>query len=165
MNEPLANMLRYNRWANEQLFAFCRTLGDAQLDVCGAGASGTVRTLLVHITGGQQTLVLRTMGRQHEGELNRSSPWPGWDALLQALGDSNDALIAIAEPLDVDAEVDLPFMGKTYRFPKSFFLVHALEHAVEHRTEIKLTLGALGIETPDLDGWPWSADAGFGQEV
>ena len=90
--------------------------------------------------------------------------WPGWDALMTAVRQSNNDLIAIAESLDTDVDVDLPFMGKTYRFPKSFFLVHAVEHGVEHRTEIKLTLGALGIETPDLDGWAWSAAAGFGKE-
>src|SRR5207248_10431127 len=27
--------------------------------------------------------------------------------------------------------------GKTYEYPKSFFLLHAIEHGVEHRTEIK----------------------------
>ena len=84
--------------------------------------------------------------------------------LMTAVRQSNNDLIAIAESLDTDVDVDLPFMGKTYRFPKSFFLVHAVEHGVEHRTEIKLTLGALGIETPDLDGWAWSAAAGFGKE-
>ena len=158
-------MLRYNRWANEQLFAFCRDLPDEQLDARGAGASGTVRTLLVHIAGGQQTFVLRTQGRQHEGELNRASAWPGFEALTDIVRHSSDELVAIAEALAGDEEVDLPYMGKTYRFPKSFFLVHAVEHGVEHRTEIKLTLGRLGIETPDLDGWSWGAAAGFGAEV
>jgi hypothetical protein len=56
-------------------------------------------------------------------------------------------------------------MGKVYRIPKSFFLVHALEHGVEHRTEIKVDLGAIGITTPDLDGWAYAAAAGIGREV
>ena len=90
-------MLRYNRWANDQVFAFCRGLDDAHLDARGAGASGTVRELLTHIAGGQQTFVLRTHGRQHEGELNRESAWPGFDAVMQALRESSDALVAIAE--------------------------------------------------------------------
>lgn len=56
-------------------------------------------------------------------------------------------------------------MDKVFGFPKSFFLAHAAEHGVEHRTEIKLALAQLGIETPDLDGWPYSAAAGYGREV
>ena len=74
-------------------------------------------------------------------------------------------MVSIAEGLDVDTDVDLPWLDKTYRFPKSFFLVHALEHGVEHRTEIKLALAAAGIATPDLDGWSYSAAMGYGQEV
>jgi uncharacterized damage-inducible protein DinB len=53
----------------------------------------------------------------------------------------------------------------TYRYPKRFFLVHALEHGVEHRTEVKVALGYIGVETPDLDGWPYSAAAEYGRVV
>src|SRR5262245_55324728 len=157
MNAPLAEMLRYNRWANLSLFEACRALTDEQLDSRAPGASGSVRELLTHIAGGQQTFVRRTQGRQHESELNRGSAWPGFDALLDVVRRSCDDLIAIAEGLDADSDVDLPWMGKTYRFPKGFFLVHAVEHGVEHRTEVKLMLAPLGFETPDLDGWQYAA--------
>jgi hypothetical protein len=36
---------------------------------------------------------------------------------------------------------------------------------MEHRTEIKVSLNHLGIETPDLDGWSYSDAAGYGEEV
>jgi uncharacterized damage-inducible protein DinB len=165
MNTPLAEMLRYNGWANLALFKACRALTDEQLDAPAPGASGSVRVLLTHIAGGQQTFVLRTMGRQHEGELNRTSPWPGFDTLIDLIARSSDDLIAIAEGLNTDREVDLPYMGKVYRYPVSFFLVHAMAHGSEHRTEVKLTLAQLGVDMPDLDGWPYSAAAGYGREV
>lgn len=158
-------MLRYNRWANLQLFEACRSLTGEQRALRLPAASGSVGELLVHIAGGQQTFVLRTMGRQHEGELSRGSPWPGFAALFEALIKSNDDLIRIAEGLDQDRNADLPWMGKTYRFPVSFFLVHAVEHGTEHRTEVKLSLNHFGIETPDLDAWSYAPAAGFGQEV
>ncbi len=165
MNAPLAEMLRYNRWATSTLIEACRALPDADLDARLPGVSGPVRELLTHIVGAQQTFVLRTMGRQHEGELSRSSAWPGFDTLLELTNQSGDALIAIAEGLDVDREVDLPYLGTVYRFPASFFLVHAMAHGVEHRTEIKVALGQRGIATPDLDGWPYAVAAGYGHEV
>jgi uncharacterized damage-inducible protein DinB len=62
-------------------------------------------------------------------------------------------------------EVDLPWQAKAFRYPMSFFLLHALEHGVEHRTEIKVTMAELGVERPDLDGWPYSEAAGYGLEV
>jgi uncharacterized damage-inducible protein DinB len=145
MNEPLAAMLRYNRWATRTLLEACRGLSGEQLDARAPGTSGSVRVLLTHIVGGEQTFVLRTRGRHHEGELNRTSAWPGIDELLRIAANTGDELVAIAGALDRDADVDLPFRGKTYRFPKSFFLLHAVEHGAEHRTEVKVTLVSIFI--------------------
>jgi uncharacterized damage-inducible protein DinB len=165
MNQPLAEVLRYNRWATLRLLDACRSLTDEQLDTRGPGTSGTVRELLMHVVGGQQTFVLRTMGRQNEGELGRWSGWPGFDELLQVARESSDQLVAIAEDLVEDSEVALPYMGRVFSFPRSFFLVHAAEHGVEHRTEVKVALAQLGVETPDLDGWSYAGAAGHGREV
>lgn len=140
-------------------------LTDEQLDARLPACSGPVRELLVHLVGGQQTFALRTQGRQHEKELSRASDWPGFDELLRLARQSSDELVAIAEALEVDADVGLPFAGKTYRFPRSFFLTHAVEHGVEHRTEVKVTLASIGIATPDLDAWQWAAAEGFGREM
>ncbi|HET9014944.1 MAG TPA: DinB family protein [Thermomicrobiaceae bacterium] len=165
MNAPLAEMFRYNRWANLTLLAACRALDDATLDARVPGVSGSVRELLLHIVGGEQTFVLRTTGRQHEGELSRGSAWPGFDVLQDIANRTSDDLIRIAEGLTTDRPVDLLWMGKAYRYPTSFFLLHALEHGVEHRTEIKLALAQRGIATPDLDAWEYAPTAGFGAEV
>jgi uncharacterized damage-inducible protein DinB len=165
MNAPLAEMLRYNKWATLTLLDACTLLSDEHLDAHVAATSGSVRELLMHVVGAQQTLALRTQGRQHEGELNRRSAWPGFETLAELAAQSGDELIAIAEGLDVDRSVDLPYMGKDYRFPTSFFLVHAVEHGAEHRTEVKVALGQLGVETPDLDGWSYAGAMGYGQEV
>jgi uncharacterized damage-inducible protein DinB len=166
VNDGLAEVFRYNRWANLRLVDACRSLSDEQLDARVPGTSGTVRELLLHVVGGQQTLVLRTKGRQHEGrELTRSSEWPGLDVLREVAERSSDELVAIAAGLDEDSEVLLPYRGRTCAYPKRFFLAHAAEHGVEHRTEIKLALAQLGVPTPDLDGWEFSDAAGHGREV
>jgi uncharacterized damage-inducible protein DinB len=165
MNQPLAELFRYNRWANLRLVDACRDLSAAQLATHAPGTSGSIGELMTHVVGGQQTFVLRTKGRQHEGELNRQSAWPGIDVLRELAMSTSDELIAIADRLDEVAEIDLPYGPKTYRFPVSFFLTHALAHGVEHRTEIRFALAHLGIEAPDLDGWAYAADAGYGREV
>lgn len=165
MNEPLAEPFRYNRWATLTLLSACRMLSDDLLDRRVSGGSGSVRELLLHLVGGQQTFVLRTEGRQHEGELNRGSAWPGFDTLVTMAEQSSDQLIAIAGGLEREREVVLPWQGQRYRYPVSFFLVHALEHGVEHRTEIKLALAHMGVPTPDLDGWAFADAAGYGQAI
>lgn len=165
MNISLAEMFIYNAWANHELFEACRSLSDEQLDTRVRGISGTVRELLMHIAGGQQTMILRTEGLQHEGELNRWSTWPGIDQVIEIAKETSQGLISIAEQINGDEEVDLAYQGKTYRYPTRFFLVHALEHSIEHRTEVKTALGYIGIETPDLDGWLYSRAAGYGKIV
>ena len=165
MNEPLAEMFRYNRWATGTLLDACSGLSDGVLDARLPGISGTIRQLLLHLVGGQQTQVLRTMGRQHEGEPTRSSPWPGFDALMAMAAASSDRLVAIAERLDETEFGELAWQGRLHRYPVSFFLVHALEHGVEHRTEIKVALRQLGVGTPDLDGWFFAKAMGYGGEV
>jgi len=165
MNNDLAEMFRYNAWANRELFNACRSLTEEQLDMHIQGVSGSIRELLMHIAGGQQTFVLRTKGRQHEGELGRQSEWPGIEAVIQIAASTSAELIDIAEQLADNEVVDLSYQGKTYRYPKRFFLVHAMEHSTEHRTEVKVALAHAGIETPDLDGWNYAEAAGYGQEV
>ena len=110
--------------------------------------------------------MLRTKGRQHEGESRHiEAGWPGLDMLREVVESSGDELIAIAANLDEDELVALPYQGKTYEYPKGFFLLHAIEHGVEHRTEIKVALALIGIETPDLDGWFYAPVAGYGREI
>jgi uncharacterized damage-inducible protein DinB len=100
MNKGLAEMFRYNAWANRALFEACRSLTEAQLDTHVPGISGSVRDLLMHIAGGQQTFILRTKGRQHEGELGRWSDWPGIETLIHIAARTSDELISIAEQLE-----------------------------------------------------------------
>jgi uncharacterized damage-inducible protein DinB len=165
MNKALVEMFRYNAWANRELFQACRSLTGEQLDARVRGTSGSVRELLLHIVGGQQTFILRTRGRQHEGELDRQSPWPGIDSLIDLAETTSQQLIAIAEQLDGDEEVDLPYLGQAYRYPARFFLVHAMAHSAGHRTEVQVALAHLGVDTPDLDGWLYSDYAGYGSVV
>jgi uncharacterized damage-inducible protein DinB len=165
MSEALADCLRDNRWANQMLIDACSGLTEEQLNTRARQSSRSARDLLSHIVGSELTFALRTKGRQNEGESRRVDTWPGFEVLREVAASSGDDLIAIAAGLDEDDLVALPFRGKKYEYPKSFFLLHAIEHGVEHRTEIKLTLALTDIDTPDLDGWSYSEAAGYGREV
>ena len=125
----------------------------------------SARDLLSHIVGSELTFVLRTKGRQNEGESRHVDTWPGFEVLREVAASSGEDLIAIAADLDEDELVALPYQGKTFEYPKSFFLLHAIEHGVEHRTEIKVTLALIGIETPDLDGWFYAPAAGYSRQI
>lgn len=166
MDAPFAELLRYNGWANATLIEACRGLDESLLWARPAGLSGSIGELWTHLAGGQQTFVLRLKGRQNEGELTRASAWPGMAAIEAILRETSDALVAAADALAPGATAILPpYFGKQYRFPQAFFLLHAVTHGIEHRTELKCGLAALGISTPDLDAWSYAAAAGIGEEV
>ncbi len=165
MDRGTVEMLEYNRWANRMLLEAARILPPETLAARPAGLSAPIGSLFTHLVGGEQTFALRTKGRQHEGELNRASAFPGFDELLRISAETGAALIEAARTTPDDATVDLPYMGKRFRHLVRFFLVHAVTHAAEHRTEIKVGLNALGIATPDLDGWSYAGAMGYGAEV
>lgn len=162
MTEPLAELFEYNLWATQTLIDGCRATPLESLQSRVPGVSDTVAALFTHLVGGQQTFALRTKGRQHEGELNRRSAFPGWDELARLAGASGRELLDIARTCQGDETVALSWQGQTSVLPLRFILTHAIEHATEHRTEIKVALGALGFATPDLDGWSYAAAKGYG---
>jgi uncharacterized damage-inducible protein DinB len=150
VSKAFADCVRYNRWANLRLIDACRALTDEQLDTRATQSSRSVRELLQHVVGSSRHV---------------EEKWPGIEMLRDVVAATGDELIAIATDLDEDEMVALPYQGKTPEYPKFFFLLHAIEHGVEHRTEIKVTLALIGIETPDLDGWFYSPAAGYGREI
>ena len=161
-NAPLAQLFRYNAWANERALDACRGLADEQLDAVGSGSFGSIRETLMHVIYGQYSFLARLGGKAQDSR-SVSPPWPGFDALGAVAAETSDALVAASSALGGDADVVLAFAGKSYRYPKSFFLVHAMQHGVEHRTQIGTMLSALGCETPDLDGWAFAGATGLGE--
>src|SRR6266568_3104019 len=97
MNEALVDCLRYNRWANRALIDACRGLNAEQLDARATPSSRSVRELFQHIVGSELTFVLRTKGRQHEGEARQvEETWPGFETLRDVVTSSGDDMVAIA---------------------------------------------------------------------
>jgi uncharacterized damage-inducible protein DinB len=166
MSKALADCLRYDRWANLALIDSCRGLTEDRLGLRATPSSRSVAELFQHLAGSELTFVFRTKGRQHEGESRHiEGAWPTFEVLRDVLASTGDELIAIATGLDEDELVILQYRGKRFEYPQGFFLLHAFQHGVEHRTEIKVTLALNGIDTPDLDGWFYSEAAGYGREV
>jgi uncharacterized damage-inducible protein DinB len=49
---------------------------------------------------------------------------------------------------------------QSYELPAALLLVQAINHATEHRTQIKTALTQAGITPPELDGWTWDDATG-----
>ena len=53
----------------------------------------------------------------------------------------------------------------TWRMPVSLFLLQAINHGTEHRSQVATILTQLGIEPPDTDGWAYFFASGHMVEV
>ena len=70
---------------------------------------------------------------------------------------SREGLIAYAETVEGNPTLRVIWHDQSYELPAALLLVQAINHATEHRTQIKTALTQAGITPPELDGWTWDA--------
>ena len=70
---------------------------------------------------------------------------------------SGEGLIAYAETVEGNPMLRVIWHDQSYELPAALLLVQAINHATEHRTQIKTALTQAGITPPELDGWTWDA--------
>ncbi len=161
MNEPLAEMLRQNTWANLGLLDACAGLTPDQLDATVPGTRGTIRETLLHIVGGEARYCSILTGHLPEPTLNERSPWEGVEPLRAAARAAGEVLIAYAAGLDEDREIHVVTPpGREFHGFATVILVQTMNHGTEHRSQVKVVLSQLGIEPPELDGWNYATATG-----
>jgi hypothetical protein len=110
MATGLSDFFNYNLWANLRLLDTCSQLTDAQLDFTTQGVYGSIRATLIHIVAGEERDV-RDCDAAHQLPapfLDESTPFPGFDDLLQRAKRSGTALIEIAEKANPYEILHLP---------------------------------------------------------
>jgi uncharacterized damage-inducible protein DinB len=166
MNEPLAQMFRYNAWANAILLDACGALGDEQLNFAIDGAYGSISKTLMHYIGSQDVYLSDLRGAARDRSHWRRGPWPGFDAISGHATESSEALVREAESLVTDSRVTFVMeLDDAKTATKSALLVQALQHATEHREQICAALTHLGSHPPDLSGWAWADATGAASEL
>jgi uncharacterized damage-inducible protein DinB len=150
MNDGWIDGLRYNTWATRELLAVCRELSEEQLAATAVGAYGSIIDTMRHIISCEASDVLRLTGER-----------PSWDyelddnADLDELARRVDELEACWErflltPFDAERTFLIPWHDVGARaVPAGIFLIGALHHGIEHRSQICTILTAIGVEPPD----------------
>ena len=157
MGAGLADFFRYNLWANQALLDACEPLTDAQLDASAAGVYGSVRELLVHIFDSEEGYAGRLSGELPSPRLSDLPTFPSFDELRRRAEHSGQALIAFTEKAtEADLTRILHLDNGTYDAPVYINLIQAINHAIDHRSQIATVLSQQGIELPDLAGWGYN---------
>jgi uncharacterized damage-inducible protein DinB len=152
----LVELFRHNAMMNQRLVAACRQLDPGQLEATAIGTYGSIGATLVHIANAQVGYAARLLDTERPEPLSED-PFPGLEALSErfAHGDSQleEAATHAAQDRTVDVIGDDP--PGTWRMPVSLFLVQAINHGTEHRSQVSTILTQLGVTPPDMDGWAY----------
>jgi uncharacterized damage-inducible protein DinB len=144
----LARFFEHNNWANLQIIQACATLSDEQLDAEPQSASkGSIRLTLWHIMDGQQNYLSQLIGMAPV--FNWKAP-PAFAELLESAAISGEGLLAQARDETSNA-LKTKIENDGYAIEPWVVMVQAINHATEHREQIKSMLSALGVTPPRLD--------------
>jgi uncharacterized damage-inducible protein DinB len=154
MTTGLPDFFTYNLWANLRLLDACAHLSDAQLDATTRGTFGSVRETLMHIFSSEEGYVGALTGKIPTPRLEELTHFPGFDELRRRAKRSGEELITVAEQGELSQILHLD--GGTYDAPVIVVLIQAVNHAIDHRSQIATLLSQQDVMPPDLDGWSYN---------
>ena len=147
----LEKLFEHNNWANLRIIQACSALSDEQLDAEPRSATkGTIRRTLLHIVNSQRGyLALLTLPVEE-----RLQDAPPITDLQESARVSGEGLLALArgerEPLKSQLQTTDGYFVEPW-----VIMVQVINHATEHREQIKSMLSSLGVTPPDIDGWDY----------
>jgi uncharacterized damage-inducible protein DinB len=150
---PLARLFEHNHWANLQIIDVCLRLSDEQLNAePHTAAYGNIRSTLLHfVTSQQGYLRLLTVPFEQRQEPVKVS----FSDLRESARASGEGFVALAQDQDRLARLTRLRTHDGYEVDPWVIMVQAINHATEHREQIKMLLTALGITPPNPDGWTY----------
>jgi len=140
--------------ALNQIIQTCSTLTDEQLNAEPKSATPeSIRTALFHLVTSQQGY-LRLLATPLEERLERI-PAPPFVELKKLASPNGEALLALARgqsnlPIKAQLQTMDGFLVELW-----VVMLQIINHATEHREQIKSMLSALEVTLPDIDGWSY----------
>jgi uncharacterized damage-inducible protein DinB len=151
----ISRLFEHNNWSNSKIIEACYALSDEQLDTKPRSVTkGNIRETLVHLVKSQRGyLALLTLP-----PMERPTEPVKFEELLESAHASGKGLLALAsgekQPLSNPLETTDGFKVEPW-----VVMVQAINHATEHREQIKSMISDLGITPPDIDGWDYGEAA------
>jgi uncharacterized damage-inducible protein DinB len=154
-NQPettLVELIRYNNWANAQVLAACQELTADQLAATTPGTYGSIHRTLGHIIHAEADYVGRMTGERHQPPFN----WEDGPSLAEISAFAvqvADALLDAAQRIPPTYIVHEEEDGNTIDYQARLLFIQAINHGIEHRTNITTILSSLDLPAPEVDGW------------
>lgn len=153
MNENvLEKLIEHNNWANLCIIKACSVLSDEQLDAEPQTVTkGSIRLTLLHLVSSQRGyLALLTL----PVEVRRLAP-PALTDLQESAHISGEGLLALARDWPKQSNETQLQTTDGYFVAPWVVMLQVINHATEHREQIKSMLSSLGVTPPEIDGWSY----------
>jgi uncharacterized damage-inducible protein DinB len=154
-NQPetiLIELIRYNNWANAQVLATCLDLTPEQLATSAPGAYGSIHRTIGHLIHAEADYVGRMTGQRPQPPF-RWEDGPSLPELAAFAGQVAGALLDTAQRIPLTHMVHEEEDGNTLDYLARGLFIQAINHGIEHRTNITTILSSLGLPAPEVDGW------------
>lgn len=152
--DTLTTLYKHHLWANLLLLEGCAALTSDQLQATAPNTFGTIYELLEHIVTSEQGYFSRISTGQRYDHPEDALPMTLAE-MKDALQTTGSGLIEWASKVGAEDTVEIDWDGTPRNVPKTILLTQVINHATEHREQIKTILTHLGIEPPDLQAWAY----------
>ena len=156
MCDHLSLMARYNRWANQRLYAACTALPEAVYHQPRKAFFGSIHGTLNHILVGDR-LWLARIERQPAPALELDDqPFADLASLAVARAGEDARMITLTDGYD-EAEISVPLRYRMVTRPGAVITplhlcwLHLFNHQTHHRGQIHDQLSQTGQAPPPLD--------------
>jgi uncharacterized damage-inducible protein DinB len=155
----LCELFRYHVWATLHLIDTCMGYPPTILHEMVVGTDRSILHTLTHLVGTEQSYLETLTGAPAETPIRRGEVLSLTD-LQQRYLTQPDRWESLLERL-ADIDVTLPADGErpATLHGQNLLVMQALQHGIDHRTQICTTLHMLGLEPPAIDGWSYWAAA------
>jgi uncharacterized damage-inducible protein DinB len=153
MNELLVACFEHNRWANLRLADACLAADPALMETGLEGTFGPIRATLAHLAGAEARYLRPLQGVDAQGLPRFEDTDPSMAGIRAELERTGADLIEAARAAVPGSTVRVARRGDWLDLPVEVFMVQALDHGREHRTQVSAILTRGGVTPPDMDGW------------
>jgi len=170
-NPFMHRQMQHDVWATEQLLARCQKLTPEQLELTTPGTYGTIKGTLQHIVVADENYLIRLSGKLLHDKVFRLTDPATLDDIATHLAHVKDAVERLFAGPTLDAErliTDTPSRPEgAPRFEMRTWVPASqlINHGVDHRSHINTILAAHGLETVDLQVWPYATALGASYEA
>lgn len=160
MQDTLASMVEFNRWADERLLAACGRLTDEQYAREVGGSFPSIRATLAHHAG-----ALWAWGRRFEGHLVKGLPSeaevPDVATAVRLIAEGYETVVREASRPAEELNQIFTFRrmnGQMVSLPRWAALRHVVNHGTYHRGQIANMMRQVGVAPPPTDVLLWAVE-------